>query len=227
MSLSGTLKELISAKNISLSDVADLSGVPYETVRNIYYGKVTDPKISTVVQISKALDVSVDYLLGEQNSVEMDILRLYHMCGTHGKSLIHLVAKYEATAAKEERNSIDKHRIPCLVPIGNEEDGILYNSCEIIEINTSKKEAYVGIEITTNNFAPSYCKDDIILLENRFPSNGEWGVFYKEEKAYLRKYIEESGQYRLECVHNRGQDFVLKRMNEMECVGTCIGVVRE
>ena len=226
--LKDRLRAILVTEDMTWQECAEKADVPVETMRNIYYGKTTDPKVSTILQISKALGLSVNCLMGEcpHDTVENDILRLYRMCGTHGKSLIHLVAKYEATAANAERRASDKHRIPCLVPIGHEDDGILYNSCEIVEIDTDKANAYVGIKITTNNFAPSYCRDDIILLENRFPMNGEWSVFYKDERAFFRKFMEEEGHYRLECIHGRGEDFVLKRMSEMECVGTCIGVVR-
>ena len=42
-----------------------------------------------------------------------------------------------------------------------------------------------------NDFAPLYCKDDVLLLENRFPSNGEIASFLISDRIYIRKYIEE------------------------------------
>ena len=56
--------------------------------------------------------------------------------------------------------------------------------------------------------------------------NGEFAVFYVNEKAYIRKFVEEKDEYRLRCIHDVFDDIVLKRMDEVEYVGTCIGVVR-
>ena len=81
--------------------------------------------------------------------------------------------------------------------------------------------------MTNNDLVPVYCKGDIILIENRFPNNREYGAFFKDGRAYIRQYIEEDGQYRLRCLHKQGEDIILKRMDQIEYIGTCIDVVRE
>lgn len=220
------LREILGNRRLSIGKFAEMCELPVETVRNIYYGKTTDPKVSTVMQMAKALDMSVNCLMGEYiGTPEEEILNYYRACGNHGKSLILLTAKYEATAAAFERNSFKKHRIPCLLPSNNIRNGIVYDSCEIVEIETIDKEAYVAVQIPTNDFAPVFCKDDIILLANRFPVNGQYAVFYIGDKAFIRKYVEEDGLYKLQCIHNMGEELVMKRM-ELEYIGTCCGIVR-
>ena len=61
---------------------------------------------------------------------------------------------------------------------------------------------------------------------NCFPQNGEYVMFYKGERAYIRKFVEDNGCYRLKSVHNIGENILLKRMDEVEYIGTCISVVR-
>lgn len=227
--LSKVLKELLSERKMTLQQLADQAGIPIETMRNIYYDKVHDPKVSTMIAISKALNVSVNYLMGDMlhNPEETEIIRNYRKCGIHGKSIIELIAKYEANIAGVERNAAEKHKVPCLIPVGNVYDGIVYSSCEVVDVDTILPEAYLAIEITTNFFAPVYCKGDRVLLENRFPANGEQAVFVKDNRAYCRKYIEAEGKYILKCLNGRGEDMILQRMSEMECIGTCIGLIRE
>ena len=104
--------------------------------------------------------------------------------------------------------------------------GIIYDACETIEIETSVSEAYVAIMMPTNTFAPYFCKGDVVLFENRFPADGEYAAFYRSDRAYIRKYMEEGKNYRLKCLHSQGEDIVLKRMDETEYIGTCCGVVR-
>lgn len=226
--LSERLKELLNSRDISIAAFAEMCDLPIETVRNIYYGRTTDPKVSTMLKMSSALNLSVECLMEKcpHTKEERAIIHYYRDCGEHGKGLILLTAKYEALTAKVERESSDKHKIPCMITSGSILKGITYETCEVEEVLTSEPEAYVGLRIDTNELAPVYCKGDIMLFQNRFPGNGEYALFYIKEKGYIRKFVEDKDGYRLCCIHNMFEDIVLKRMDEVEYVGTCIGVVR-
>jgi len=223
------LRQLLTERGISISEFSEMCGLPLETVRNIYYGKTTDPKISTVMQMAEALNLTVNCFMGKcaHTIEERALLRNFRMCGHHGKSLVSLTAKYEAMVAKECRESVTKHKIPCLIPEGNVYNGIDYTGCETVEVEVAERNAFVGIRLSTNDFIPIYCKGDTLLIENRFPKSGEIGVFYKNQKIFIRKYMEEDKQYRLKCLHNMGEDIVVKRMDDIEYIGTCCGVIRE
>lgn len=222
------LRNILAVRGISKDELAEMCDLPVETIRNIYYGKTPDPKASTVMKISKALNITVNCLMGEcsHSSEERALLQYFRSCGHHGRSVVLLSAKFEALTAKEEREAKEKHTVPCLIPHGDIHQGIVYDSCEVVDIYTSKEEAYVAIKMSNNDLVPAYCKGDILLIANRFPANNEYGVFYKNGKAYIRQYIEEEKQYRLKCLHNQGKDMIFKRMDEIEYVGTCCGVVR-
>ena len=226
--LSNRLKDIMNELGWSKELLAEKSGLPLETIRNIYYGKTADPKISTVMAIADATGHSINCLMGKcpHTIEEKMILKNYRTCGKHGKSLIELVAKYEAGAVRFERESLKRHMIPCLLPHGDIHKGIVYDTCETVEIETTYDEAYISIQLTSNALAPKYCKDDVILIENRFPNNGEYAVFFKGDRLYIRKFIEEEKQYRLKCLHKMGEDIILKRMDEAQYVGTICEVVR-
>ena len=66
------IRDLMIEQDISLQKLADTSGVPFETLRNIYYQKVKDPKVSTAFQLAQALGVTVEYLLGENKYLECE-----------------------------------------------------------------------------------------------------------------------------------------------------------
>ena len=223
------LRRLMDEQDLSILDVAKKADLPVETVKNLAYeGRVLDPKASTVRAIAKVFNVSMNYMFGEPFLApdEVEIVENYRRCGRHGKSLIALTAKYECNSTRDEKTSSDKHTIPCLIPHGDIRKGIVYDACETIEIETSNKDAYVAIQMPSNDLAPLYCEGDIMLFENRFPTNGEYAAFYKDGKAYIRKFIKEDKQYRLKCLHGEGVDFVMKRMDQMDYIGTCIGAVR-
>lgn len=222
------VRELLNSRKISIGEFAEMCDLPLETVRNIYYGRTTDPKVSTVMKMGNALNLSVNCLMGQcpHTKEEKAVVQFYRMCGSHGKSVIELVAKYEALAAREERESLDKHLVPCIVSNGNIHEGIDYAGCEVVEVETGVQEAFAAIKLTTNDLVPTYCKGDILLLANRFPTNGEYAVFYNQQRAYLRQFIEEENEYRLRCIHHMCEDIVLHRMDEIQYAGTCIGVIK-
>lgn len=220
---------LLAEKDWSLEYFSEISRVPFETAKNIKLGKTTNPRLDTIEKMAEAFNISINCMIGKCSHTpeERALLRNYRSCGNHGKSIIQLISKYEATSAKGDREAKDKHKIPCLMPKGDIRKGIIYDTCETVEIETSIPEAFVGIMMTNNDLLPMYCKDDILLFENRFPSDGEYAAFYKTDRAYIRKFIEEDKQYRLKCLHSQGEDIVLKRMNEIEYIGTCCGVIRD
>lgn len=73
-----------------------------------------------------------------------------------------------------------------------------------------------------------YCTGTSVAttIANRFPKNGEYGVFYGNGKAYIRQYVECGNGYVLKSLHNQSDDMTFKRMNEIEYIGTCCDVVR-
>lgn len=221
-------KNLLYERGWSLEYYSELSGISIDTLKNIYFGKTPDPKLSTIEKMANAFDMDINCMIGKcsHTPAERAILRNYRECGKHGKSIIELIARYEAGAIKNERNALITHKIPCVIPHGDIRQGIIYDCCETVEIETSIPEAYLSIQMINNDLAPIYCKNDVILLEDRFPGNGEYASFLSNGRIYIRKFIEENGQYRLKCLHNQGTDIVLKRMDELDYVGTCIDVIR-
>jgi len=226
--LSERMRELMKARGWSIDDVAEKSGQSYETVRNLYYGKTQNPRIETIMAIANVFGISVNCLMGQcqHTPEERALLQYFRQSGHHGKNLILISAKYEAHTAKEEREATERHKIPCLFPEGDIYHGIDYDTCKTEEIWTSNDEADVAIQMTNNCLMPIYCKGDVILIAHRFPRDNEYGVFYYHGKAYIRQYVEADGQYILKCLHKYDKDLVFKRMDDIEYLGTCCGVVR-
>ena len=227
--LSEQLKQILSEKKITWQDCAELADIPFETMRNLYYGKVKDPKISTLLNLSHALHLSVNRLMGESVSTkEEELLMNYRKCGIHGKSILQQVAKYEANTALHEREAPGRHSIPCIIPDTLAHDGAKYGTGETKEVYTSEPEAFMALYVPNNNWVPRFCKHDIILLKDKFPKHGEEALFTYKGKIYYRKYIEGDREYILRCVNGKHKDLVFKRMDSdsLVCIGTSIGIVR-
>ena len=52
-------EELCFKKDINYCRLASLSGVPYTTVKSIFYGQSNNPGISTIKKLCDGLDISV------------------------------------------------------------------------------------------------------------------------------------------------------------------------
>lgn len=63
--------QLCTERNITINKLATLSALPPSSIKNILYGKSTDPKILTIKKICDGLDIT----LGEFfNTTEFDSL---------------------------------------------------------------------------------------------------------------------------------------------------------
>lgn len=219
---------LLNEHDMTYQELAEQAGIPLETMRNIYYGKVKDPKASTLLAISRTLRISVNRLMGERlyTKEEEELILNFRKCGKHGKSMISLTANYEAELARHERNSRNRYVIPCIVPLVAVHDGLSYSSSEMIDISTDNPDAYIAIEVTSNDFIPVFCKGDKILIADKFPANGETALFSIDCKIYCRTFQETEKGYVLKSLNRHGQDFRMKRLDNVKCIGTCIGIVR-
>lgn len=160
---------------------------------------------------------------------ENELLTNYRQCGTHGKIYLQKLSKCEALIASEERITINQYVIPCLIPDSRICDGEKYNTVDTQStISTCDPDAFMALYVPNNNWAPRYCKHDIILLKNRYPMHGEEALFIYHDKIFYRKYIEESNKYILRCINGRQEDLVFKRMDSesLVCIGTAGGIIR-
>lgn len=222
------IREILIEKNWTVDDLIEKSGLSEDTIDNLYYGRSHDPRISTLLQLSEALGVSVNCLMGkcQHTSQERVLLKNYRGCGKHGKAIVELIAAYEFNAMRDKEDKNGNRLIPCIVPHGDIVHGIMYELSETVEIMTNVDDADIAIEMITNDFVPHFYKGDQLLFERRFPKHGEVGAFYNGKRLLIRQYLEEGKQYRLRCLHKKGYDIVLNHMNEINCMGTCVDVVR-
>lgn len=61
-------------------------------------------------------------------------------------------------------------------------------------------------------------------MADRFPKNGEWAIFTKDDIGYFRKFTEEDGRYILHPLTGHGRPTAYRRLNQVECIGTYVGV---
>lgn len=75
MLFSERLSEVLKQRDLKQIDLCRLTGFSSAQVAHLVTGRTKDPKLSTVVIVAKALDVSIDYLAGLKPTPEV---RLSH-----------------------------------------------------------------------------------------------------------------------------------------------------
>lgn len=228
--IANSLRSILDSRNMTMQELSDLSGLPFETVKNLCYGKVNDPRFSTITAICKALGIYYCQLVDRHmynEETENMIIDNYHKCGKHGKSIIELVSKTQAMAATSARDDNNIHIIDCLVPTTILSDGIYNVTCVVEKVSTAVKEAYLGYKIMTNNFIDyKFCYGDIILLEYRNPNIGEMAVFSNGINTYFRILDKEGSMWVLKPMNKQAEPIYCRRLDEWVCVGVCIDVIR-
>ena len=68
VTLTGRISTQLSIHNWSLRMLSDKSGVPYETIKKVANGKISNPSLNSVLKIASAFGCTVDYLAGKSDN---------------------------------------------------------------------------------------------------------------------------------------------------------------
>ena len=89
------LNALKDAGNFAYEDIANLSGIPLQTVRNIYTGKTPDPRFGTVAKIIISLGGDLNQIVGYEKKREIEVNSTVSLKETYEMRIADLVKSYE------------------------------------------------------------------------------------------------------------------------------------
>ena len=89
------LLALKNTGNFSYEDIANLSGIPLQTVRNIYTGKTPDPRFATVAKIIISLGGDLNEIIGYEKKKEIEVNSTVSLKETYEMRIADLVKSYE------------------------------------------------------------------------------------------------------------------------------------
>lgn len=90
---------LKNAGNFTLEDIANLSGIPLPTIRNIYSGKTPDARFSTVSKIIISLGGDLNELVGYDKKKEIEVNSTVSLKETYEMRIADLINLYETRIA--------------------------------------------------------------------------------------------------------------------------------
>lgn len=76
MLLKDYLNGLKQAQKLSWKGISELSGIPEDTVKSIFYGNTADPRLSTITKVVYALGGKLDDITLDKTNIKKDIIPL-------------------------------------------------------------------------------------------------------------------------------------------------------
>ena len=223
------LLEIMEYRDMSQSDLAELSGLSIDTIKNLVYGRVVDPKLSTLLPLCDALNCSLDYLI-DRSDISVQLLRDFPK---HSINLMHAVIHLEYMLHQNQTAPEIQMR-PVFYPNTFPSDTMQFDSCHLGYMDVSDflisypGEISCGIYIEGNELSPVYYSGDCLMVDcSHHPKVGQIGIWYHNQRLHIRKYYEdEQGGGLLASIFHAGFFNPPCSVRGYDCFGTIAGVYR-
>lgn len=227
--VSAGLRNMMKSRKLTISELADESNIPEDTIKSIRSGKTRNPGIQTIIRLADAMQCSIDELIGHKSTSteELEFFSSWKKLDQHGRKLVQAITDIEVSNCHEI--SHQKRFISCIVSSSNLSDGFIYDSFYIqtIEIPANSfPNADFCIYINTDSLSPIYFKGDILAIEKRFPHNGEIAIFIHHNIGYIRRYEIQKEKEQLLPLLPACKTLESKQLSEYVCFGTILGIVK-
>ncbi len=158
----------VDEKEIRLVDIANASGIPAKTLDNFLHGKTKDCNLSTAVGIARALNVTIDELVGAETiDIETrECVSLARNLKDHHRYVIRQYVRHQYkmhgdVPAKSKQITIkypECHNGH--LKRTNNEDKMLIDHLQ----QSTRSRVCMGIQIPCEHYEPHFYKGEIILL---------------------------------------------------------------
>lgn len=186
-------------KEITVQDIVDKSGVPYTTLKTFMYRDTNDAKISNAVKLARALEVSIDELIGAETIPELSRESL-RMCRDLPEKDLILVRwfiryLYDLNKDLEPNNRYVSVMMPFQTNSGDFEITADYEKIEISELDEPlRSKIFMGFHIICGHYMPYYVPGDVIFIANdRPPKFNEHAVVRVGKYLFIIKREVENG----------------------------------
>lgn len=227
------LKDVMAEKGVTISQLADMTGISEDTIKAIRSGKTKSPGILLMISIADALGCTMDGFLHRQSLTheELYLLSKFRTLNIHGKNMVMLMADSEDHMQRQlpgMNSTASTRKIPCISSTHTLASNTDYSThaTEFIDMPADYfPTADYCLRLTTNMLHPIYMKDDLLAVVKDFPRLGDIAVFLNEDGVeMIRKYTERDGSPYLEAVSRCDKSIYLT--SDIICLGTILGIIR-
>lgn len=196
MSFNEFVNQRRKALNMTVDELVVRSGLPKGTVSKITAGINTNPTLSTVEALCRALVCSLDEALGLSapqddgfSRSEREHIRKYRTLDGYGKNVMDSVLEIEYARCNPVLRMITRpcYFIPVSAGFGNPLDNEPAEEIEIADTPQHREGDYV-VRVSGDSMLPQFSDGDRVLVKEQ-PSVeiGEIGIFVLNGESYIKK----------------------------------------
>lgn len=198
----------LNNKEITLAELSEISQIPYPTIRTILYSNSRDTNLSNAIKLARALDISIDELVGAETIPELSRESL-RICRNLPENDLMLVRWFiRCLNDLNSKNEPNKRYVKVMLPEeDNDGNCKLISKFENIEITDLKEplrsKIFMGFRIISDYYMPYYRQNDIIFIANdRPPKLNEHAVVRAGDYIFIAKRIVENGIAKLHSIRD-------------------------
>ena len=204
----------IDEKEITIKDISEKSNVPFSTLNSFLYGDSKDIKLSTAVKLARALNVSIDELIGADtiNEVSRESIAI---CRNLPENEVYLIRWYIRYIDSLNRGNEPHRRYVSVMELECNHNGNLkittnYRHIDITDIGEEyRSKVFFGITMPCEHYMPTYSPYDILLIANDRDAKANENVLIrtdgnlflakrKVENRNAKYYSIRDGKYRID-----------------------------
>jgi hypothetical protein len=185
----------LSQSDITIRSLSEDADIPQNTLNSILYNNTSDCHLSTAISLAKALNVSLDELIGA-NTINNITLESLQICRNLPDNILYLIRWFIRHQEKIYNDVANKERyINVMSPeyMGNGNLKVVYDFTQVNISNISddiKHKVFLGIQLPCGNYMPTYSPYDILLIANdRNPKQNENCIVICRGNMYIGKRV--------------------------------------
>ena len=189
----------LEEKDITIKEISEEADVPFSTLNTFLYGDSKDIKLSTAVKLAKALNVSIDELIGAEtiNEVSRESISI---CRNLPDNAVYLIRWYIRCIDSLNKKNEPRRRYVSVMELECNHNGNLkittnYRHIDITDIGEEyRSKVFFGITMPCDNYMPIYSPYDILLVANdREPYYNENSLLRIDGQLRIAKRRVENG----------------------------------
>lgn len=202
----------VSQPDFTIREISERSGLSFSTINTVLYGNNRDYKLSTIIGLSKAMNVSIDELVGcsTLDEEERYLIQAYRSSSRQEQLLIHWFVQMQ----KQLQDCDAPTRQPSVLIMQMRQDetgGLLitnqYQPYQLPDSENKKHQhIFMGVQLPCCDYMPDYSPYDYIMLANdRPPKINEDCIILSAGKCYIVKRIPSDKSDTLRCIDKQGK----------------------
>lgn len=220
---------IMEERKLKIRELAELCDITFDTLKTFLYDKeAKDCRLSTVVKLSKGLEIPIGMLIGSLDEEALELLKMYRSLPKSSKSLIDWHIRNQMFLHQHH----DKTRFisvmnPLCASNGNLKKTGDYDKLDISGLNEELyHKVFFGIKIPCEHYLPHYMQNDILLIANdREAMKGENTVIMIGDNICITNRVKENEKIRYYGI--RDNMLHAKDLDTVQVVGYIAKVISE